>query len=393
MRKWALAIAMILVPFLSGFYAWQAMARLHYLNSPAIEIQTQSARPFELTWPDQGRAAVGLVGVDSCRVSGDTEAFPTASIAKIITALVILDKFPLTSGEDGPILTMTTDDVARLIETQQQSGSYTLVSVRQQISQRQILEAIMLASANNLADSLAIWAFGSIEGYRAAAQAWLIENGLSSITIGADASGLDAGTRATSSDLCRLMMIALKNSVLTEIMGAREANFAGELLQNTNKLLGSHGVFAGKTGFTYEAGAGILLATNIEVGGKSQTVIVAVLGQENYNAVYAATEQLLASLSENLTLHQLAKAGQKIGAIDSPWGEQTDLVASRDFDVVTWADQSPNYSISLNATNLSSLKAGEKIGAINAASQSVDIIAKDDLSAPSVVWRMTHGFW
>ncbi|MCL2037510.1 hypothetical protein FWG95_00650 [Candidatus Saccharibacteria bacterium] len=392
MKKWWIILAMLLVPLASGYYAWQAMARQHHFDAPTIKVAAGKTGPLTLAWPVQGRAAVGLADEGKCRVNGDNGAFATASIAKVITALVVLDKHPLQPGENGPTITMTDDDVARLIATQAMGGSYAPIAAGQTLTERQMIEAVMLASSNNLADSLAIWAFGSLEDYQATAQQWVLKNNLLDTTIGDDASGLDPSTRASSLDLCQLMMVALKNPVLTEIMGASEVAFpiAGSL-QNTNRLLGQQGVFAGKTGYTSEAGAGVIFATHIEIDGQRQTVVLATLGQENYDVAFAAAEELLNSLEKNLVAHNLARSGQAVGGLTSPWGGKTDLLAADDLTVTTWIDQMPDFKTK-TYKNLSSLQAGQRAGTISVDGKSVEIVAANDVPGPSFFWRLLHGF-
>ena len=57
------------------------------------------------------------------------------------------------------------------------------------LTQREMLEALLLPSANNVADALAIWAYGSLAGYKSAAQEYLKQHGLTQTTVGSDASG------------------------------------------------------------------------------------------------------------------------------------------------------------------------------------------------------------
>jgi len=411
MKKWWVVLSMILMPLASGLYTFHALARPLKLNAPVITTHSNNTESVKLDWPEQGRAAVGLAGEDSCRANGSTNAFPTASIAKVITALVVLDKHPLKSGENGPTLTMTSDDVARLIKTQEQGGSYVSIANGEQLTEKQMFQAILLESANNLADSLAIWAFGSLENYQAAAEKWLKQNNLSDTTIGTDASGFDPSTKSTAANLCKIMLLAIKDPALMEIMGTAEIGdfpVAGNL-KNTNELLGQSGVFAGKTGFTDDAGHGVILATKVTVDSQSQIVALAVLGQDSYDEAFALSQKLIESIESSLTLQKI-QAGQTVGQITSDWGNKTDLIVGENASIVTWIDQHVEFEpfsqpltacgglsacIDDNYVPLNkrlSLRSNEVIGTLNFGSQSVSIKTKNSLPAASFLWRLSHGF-
>jgi D-alanyl-D-alanine carboxypeptidase (penicillin-binding protein 5/6) len=308
--------------------------------------------------------------------------------------LVVLDKHPLQTGEDGPVLTMTADDLARLFATVRQNGSYVNILAGEQLTERQMIQGVMLASANNLADSLAIWAFGSLEDYKIAAQAWLTKHQLFYTAIGADASGLDAGTQSSSLDLCKLTLMATANPTLSEIMNTAEVNdfpVVGRL-RNTNRLLGQGGIFAGKTGYTEEAGHGVVLAARVMVGDQSHLVAMTVLGQSSYDAVFAAAQRLLDNIGQNLAVRQIAQKGQSVGYMTSPWGAKTDLVAGDNLTITTWLDETPNIRMSSYDLAKSALPAGEIVGKIMVANQSIDVVTSGSLGASDTWWRLLHGF-
>jgi D-alanyl-D-alanine carboxypeptidase (penicillin-binding protein 5/6) len=143
------------------------LAVLFVVSQPAqpldlqVKVPTLSATADTLTfaWPEQGTAAIAMDGAVKASFNGD-EVRAMASVAKVITALVVLEAKPLGVTDAGPNLTMTEADVARY-DTAKSGGQSNLeVKVGQTITQRQMLDGVMLASANNLAESLAIWAFG-----------------------------------------------------------------------------------------------------------------------------------------------------------------------------------------------------------------------------------------
>src|SRR5207244_3470625 len=56
-----------------------------------------------LPWPSPGTGAVGVSGLGLVASSGNEQAIPAASVAKVMTALVVLEDKPLNKGYAGPI--------------------------------------------------------------------------------------------------------------------------------------------------------------------------------------------------------------------------------------------------------------------------------------------------
>src|SRR5260370_26475521 len=60
-----------------------------------------------LPWPRAGSAAVAVSGLGMVANSGNETPMPAASIAKVMTALVILEDNPLKRGDSGPAVPIT----------------------------------------------------------------------------------------------------------------------------------------------------------------------------------------------------------------------------------------------------------------------------------------------
>jgi len=133
----------------------------------SVTTLNDAAQNVKLEWPNQGSAAIGAQGFGLLSSHGSQQPKPTASIAKLITVLSVLDKKPLHKGEQGPTITLTGKDVELFNHYFAIGGSYVKVEAGEKISQYQALEAVLLPSANNMADTLAVWAFGSMDTYHA----------------------------------------------------------------------------------------------------------------------------------------------------------------------------------------------------------------------------------
>ena len=82
-----------------------------------------------LDFPGYGASAIGALDFPGVlATAGSDKALPMASITKIVTALVVLQKHPLGADEAGPSVTMTAADVALYNEYREVNGKVAPVS-------------------------------------------------------------------------------------------------------------------------------------------------------------------------------------------------------------------------------------------------------------------------
>ena len=396
MRKWWGSVIAILC--VVAIYTCYCLLRPLQINSTTINLTTPELGDF--TADDLGlqRAAIGYInpsnGAIQCRAlgTGDNYTIPraTASLAKLITVQVVLDKYPLSAGESGPLITMSSDDEARYWWTVNIGGSYARVMAGEQISERQLIEGILLASANNMADSLAIWAFGSMDNYHRAANDWLAQHNLASTVVGGDASGFDSATKSTPTDLCRIMLLATKEPILVEIMAESEVTLpTGDTIQTTNQLLGQNGIFAGKTGYTEEAGRGVAVASRQNINGTEIIVVGVSLSNDSYQAAFDTTAQLIAAMPQNLQILDLS-SDMPIGEITAPWTNSRQITTTHGLVVPYWVDQPPAITATVTDKIGDSLSPNSIIGRLVVNDSEVNLIATDGLPAAMASWRLTH---
>ncbi len=340
------------------------------------------------------RGAIGYLdpadGGAKCRTVGSdtTEQRATASLAKLITVQVVLSKHPLRENDSGPTITMSAEDEARYWHEVQTGGSYGRVVTGEQLTQRQLIEGIMLVSANNMADSLAIWAFGSLEKYRAVATAWLRSNKLTNTTIGIDASGLDATTTSTPTDLCRIALLAAKQPALAQIMSEPSASMpTGDVFTSTNRLLGQNGIFGGKTGYNEAAGRGVILLAHHNVNGTNLVTASVSLGNDSYDAAFNTAKALNQAVPTDIKTLRI-KRGQTVGCIHASWGAKSVLRANSGL-ITAYFNDTPPF-ISGFITRDHDISAGMIVGQLNVGDSSINLVAGDSVSSPSIIWRITH---
>ena len=347
----------------------------------------------QIAWPAYGNGAVGAVGFDGVLAStGAQESTPMASITKTVTALVVLEAKPLAAGESGPELTLTAADQRIYNEVIAEGGSAAPVAVGSVFTERQLLEAMMLPSANNYSITLANWAYGSVEKFLAAATTWLEKNELSGTHL-ADSSGLNENSTSTPADLVRIGELVLAHPVLSEVVAEQSADLPviGPV-KNTNKLLGQAGVIGLKTGTTKVAGACLLFAAEMPVGAETVTVVGVILGAPNHNALNSSVLSLLTTVKAGFRELPLVAEGDTFGSYTTPWGATTDIVATESASVLVWQDAT--VAVDVTAKPLVSGEADEKVGTatFTVADRVIDVplALAGELEDAGTGWRITH---
>ena len=244
----------------------------------AYSTQTEQKTPVLLPWPAYGQAAYGVADKQIIAVSSDqNKAVPIASLAKVITALAVLKAKPLAPGSQGPAITLTQADVDIFSSYVSKNGTVIPVEAGENISELQALQAMLMPSANNIADSLVIWAFGSVQAYSTYANNMLKELGIHHTTI-TDASGFSPSTVSTAQDMVAVGALYMKNPILQAIARQDEADvpLAGKI-PNYNTLINKDGLMGIKVGDTDEAGRCFMLANIRTSGGTASTSVTVVL--------------------------------------------------------------------------------------------------------------------
>ncbi|MGA4844981.1 hypothetical protein ACOBQB_01315 [Streptomyces sp. G5(2025)] len=107
---------------------------------------------LDLPWPKEGQAAVAVEKVGVLGAEGTSRPVPIASVTKVMTAYVVLKGHPLDAGEDGPLIKV---DERAAAEAHSSSESTAPLDAGRRLSQRKLLELMLLPSANNVARLLA----------------------------------------------------------------------------------------------------------------------------------------------------------------------------------------------------------------------------------------------
>lgn len=361
------------------------------ITASAATLAPGSAKPVTIAWPDDAQAAVGAVGYGELGSNGTQKQLPTASVAKVMTALAVLKQHPLKAGEQGPTITISQDDVDEYARTVAMDGSNVPVSLGEEISEYQALQALLLPSANNMAHTLARWAYGSDEKYLTFVNNFAKSLGMQQSYFD-DASGFSPKTVSTAQDLVKLAVNAMDNPVIAEIAAQTDATIpvAGRIY-NVNMLLGKDGIVGVKTGNTEEAGGCFMAAAVRVVNGQKITAVSVIMGSPNLYTALKNSVPLINSVLDGFETKTIVKAGEAVGSYSVPWGGNTTVVAQKELRGVVWRGTDIKPEVSLLVIR-DPTPAGTQVGTVKARFgrelAQVDVTIAQSITEPSLAWRL-----
>lgn len=291
-----------------------------------------------MPWPAKGEAAVGVQGSGIVAASRRQTSVPIASVTKVMTAYLVLRDHPLTGQAGGPTFRMTQADALAFQRDAASGDSNLMVVAGEAIDERQLLEALLIPSADNIADFLARWDAGSIGAFVTRMNAAARALGMTS-THYADASGLDPKTRSNATDQVRLAAAAMANPVFADIVARPTVVLpVSGKVWNYNPLVGVDGVVGVKSGFTNAANGCLVVAAWRHVGGRSVLVVAATLGQPLGLYQAAHTDRALLDLvTPVLRLRDVVVAGRPVALAKVPWSSHpTPAAAGGAVILVVW---------------------------------------------------------
>lgn len=389
----------VVIVLIALIYVAVTLARpLPTITGTASALVPIDAKKIALQWPSHGQATVGAVGYGVLGTYGEQKALPMASIAKVMTALAVLKQKPLKVGEKGPTITITQDDVDYYQKVVSEDGSNVPVTVGEEITEYEALQALLLPSANNMAHTLAVWAYGSEKQYTA------YVNNLSK-TLGMnnahfeDASGYSSKTVASSEDLARLAVNAMDNPVIAEIAAQPEATIpvAGRIY-NVNMLLGRDGIVGVKTGNTEEAGGCFMAAAVRVIAGQKVVAVSVIMDATTLSEALRNSIPLINSVFDGFEEVTLVKAGQTIGTYSVPWNGPVPVTAKQDVKGIVWRGTPIKPEVTLDAipTPTKTVIGGTQVGTIRGSFGRTQVESAALLGAniekPPAIWRFKPRF-
>ncbi|MFF4945476.1 serine hydrolase [Streptomyces rubiginosohelvolus] len=346
------------------------------LPEPSLELTAKPTYTFEggkteLSWPGQGQSAVMVDGVGSLGSEGAQKPAPIASVAKVMTAYVILQGHPLKGDEEGEKITV---DQKAEDESKRPDESTAPLTKGQELTQRQMLQLLMIPSGNNAARLLARWDAGSEDKFIDKMNDAAKDLGMTGSTY-TDPSGLEKTTVSTATDQLKLAQAVMRNDVFRKIVDMPEVEIEGidGKIYNNNNLLLQPGVSGIKTGSSTPAGGNLLWSANTKVDGKVLWIYGAVMGQQaGTGRVYDSLElslqnslKLIKDAQEAATSATVVKKGDVVGYVDNGFGGQAPVVATKNLKAVGWSGLEVELKVTDNGKGIDqAAKAGTEVGSV-----------------------------
>ncbi|MGN6607162.1 MAG: D-alanyl-D-alanine carboxypeptidase family protein [Jatrophihabitans sp.] len=252
--------------------AWDDAGR-HYLSTDG--------------WPQRGQGAY-RIGDETPHASAGERPVPIASLAKMMTALLVVDAWPLDPTADGRTITITAADVADTAARHLRDESVVPVAAGERLTERQALMALLLPSANNIAIVLADRVAGSVPAFVDRMNRRAHELGMPDTTY-TDPSGFDAHTVSTARDQLLVAEAFADDPTLRAMVRVADYRLpVAGVVHNTDHLVGTAGFAGLKTGSDDAAGGCFAFLVYRSIGGVNVSVIGVVLGQQGHRLVDAA---------------------------------------------------------------------------------------------------------
>jgi serine-type D-Ala-D-Ala carboxypeptidase (penicillin-binding protein 5/6) len=260
-------------------------------------------------WPLRGQAAL-VLGDGRPAASPHEQPVAIASLAKVMTAYLTLKHYPLSGAQDGFTITVTEEQA----QAETQGQSVVAVQAGELLTERQLLEALLIPSGNNIARMLATWVAGSETRFIAEMNAEARALGMDH-TLYTDPSGFDPSTVSTAADQLRVFERAMRFPVFRQIVSMASVTLpVAGTLTNFNPLIAEG--YAGKTGSDSAAGGCLAFSTHVTVGGRGLTAVGVVLGQGQGSdtsvilaAAGEAATQLVESVAPAIRVRTIAAPG------------------------------------------------------------------------------------
>ncbi len=369
---------------------------LYCVPVPKIQAQPtqtsfQTGQAVDIRWPEVKQSAVGAVNLGVLAESSNQQALPTASLAKIFTALMVQKAKPISVSEMGATIQFDSADEHLMNQYIAQLGSYYPVKNGQSLSQYDALRALMIVSANNIADKLAVWSYGSMDAYLAEANAYFKSQGLSNTHI-ADASGFSSQTVSSASDLLLASQMLMKDPVLKEIVNTPATTIAGVSVRNTNGLLGRDGTVGIKTGNTDEALGCFVIARQLTLADNQEIIVLAVvMGANTVPEAMLSARELSKQAEAGLDYQTVISKNEAVATYQTPWGESAKVVAEQDLWAVVWRGKPLQPVLEVDPVS-SGTEKGTKVGLIKLTTAEKQVqtplLLAESVKKPPLTWRL-----
>ncbi|MFJ5292415.1 D-alanyl-D-alanine carboxypeptidase [Streptomyces sp. NPDC088348] len=397
LKIWTPLVALLVIIF-------AAVQAFRPLPDPSLTLTAAPSYSFggskvSLPWPNEGQGQISVAGLGAVDSFGAEKPVPIASMAKSMTAYLIMQAHPMKPGAKGASIPVdATAEKEGHYDKSDNESTLNTIKKGDVLSEKDALSAIMIPSANNVARLLARWDAGSEAAFVKKMNDTAKKLGMTQ-TKYTDPSGLTASTVSTAADQVKLGQELVKMTALMDITKLPSwTDPSGKTWNNFNRLVPYNNTLGIKTGSTTNAGASLLFAAKQQVGGTTQYIVGAILSQHKtpiIDTVNAVSKTALLATQSALTSRNVVKKGQVVGYVDDGLGGQTPVVATKDFEAAGWAGLKVDIKIGSGSSTIPhTAKAGTVVGQLTVGSGPGKVTApvalQKDLPEPGFGAKLTR---
>jgi serine-type D-Ala-D-Ala carboxypeptidase (penicillin-binding protein 5/6) len=367
---------------------------LHPSDSVKMTVAPIVAAPTgttSLVWPSLGSAAIDIPSL-GVQESWHSQVVPIASLTKMMTAYVVLKKFPLSIGETGPCITVSDDDVATYDSLSQEDQSSVVVYAGESLCENDLLNGLLVHSASNYAVLLANMVAGNTSTFVAMMNQTAASLGLTGTTY-VDVSGYDPGSVSTALDQARLAVLLMKSPLVRSIVDQPSVTLSDAgTVDSFTPDVGTNNVIGVKSGRTYAAGGCDVMAMTFTFDGTTRILYAVVLGQEGGDLLGPAGDAALALANSARTVQvphvHVFRATTSLGTIG--WGSRRTTFGVAATTRVTWSHRQRILHVRVRMRHFSSaIHRGEIVGWLSVyatTTRRLALVANGN-AAPLTLWQ------
>lgn len=316
------------------------------------------------------------------------EKIPPASMTKIMSLLLIMENIDKGSIKWNDMVTISKN-------ASSMGGSQILLEENEEMSVKDLVKGISIASGNDAVVAMAEHIAGSEENFVNMMNSKAKSLGLKD-THFVNCHGLDADNHYSSAyDMAHMAKELLNHKEILKFTSIYETYLREKTdkkiwLVNTNKLVRfKKGVDGLKTGYTKTAG--YCLTATMQKNG--MRLISTVMGEPDASTRNQEVSNMLDYGFSQYNLNNYYKKGQKIKSvpISSAKVDKIDIITMQDVNIITRKNQKikPHYKIKINKIDVPTRK-GEIVGSLKVLNkgktiQTVDLTVSKDLKKANII--------
>jgi serine-type D-Ala-D-Ala carboxypeptidase (penicillin-binding protein 5/6) len=316
-----------------------------------------------------------------------------------------LKEYPLSPTAGGFTLTVTPAEARDEADDAREDESVVAVRAGERLDERQLLEALLIPSGDNIARMLAAYDAGSVPRFVAEMNATARALGMDRTTY-TDPSGYEPTTVSDASDQLRVFERATGFGAFRRIVSMPSVTLpVAGTVENYDPLIAEG--YDGKTGSDSEAGGCLAFFKHFTVDGRRLTVVGVVLGQGSGRttsvilaAAAAAAERLVGSVTPAVRARTVLSAGTSVMIASSADGRRVAAVTTSPLKVIAWGGLQEDLAFGLRSIG-THLSTGQRVGEATltgtlptaTANQTHSAVrASTALAPPGILWRLAHLF-